>query len=100
MGGLLGWVGASWTLPICQHGRAVFLDGVVAGVESVERGAELVRLDLDQEAEASEVHAEDGDGPLCDESERAEHGAVAAETDQGVGLIEQLSLANRLYVVG
>jgi hypothetical protein len=45
---------------ICQHRRAVFLDGVVARVEPVERGVELVRLDLDQEAEASEVHAEDG----------------------------------------
>ena len=78
----------------------MLLDGVVARVEPVERGVELVRLDLDQEAEVSEVHAEDGDGPLRDESQRAEHRAVAAETDQRVGLIDQLSLAHGLYVVG
>ena len=78
----------------------MFLDGVVARVEPVERGVELVRLDLDQEAEASEVHAEDRDGPLRDESQRAEHRAVAAEADQCVGLIDQLSLAHGLYVVG
>ena len=85
---------------ICQHRRAVFLDGVVAHLEPVERGVELVRLDLDQEPEVSEVHPEDGDGPLRDESQRAEHRAVAAETDQRVGLIDQLSLAHWLYIVG
>ena len=77
----------------------MFLDGVVASVEPVERGTQLVRLDLDQEAEASEVHAEDGDGPMRDESQRAEHRAVAAKTDQCVGLVDQLGLAHGLYVI-
>jgi hypothetical protein len=86
--------------PIPEHGRAVFLDGVVAPLEPVERGVELVRLDLDQEAEASEVDTEDGDGPLRDESQRAEHRPVAAEADQRVGLIDQLGLTHWLHVVG
>jgi hypothetical protein len=83
-----------------QHRRAVFLDRVLARVEPVERGVDLVRLDFDQEAAMSEVDAKDGDGPLRDESQRAEHRAVAAETDQCVRLIDQLSPAHRLYVVG
>ena len=78
----------------------MFLDRVVTRVETVERGVELVRLDLDQEAKASEVHAEDGDRPPGDESQRAEHRAVASETDQRVGLVDQPSLAHGLYVVG
>jgi hypothetical protein len=78
----------------------VFLDGVLAPVEPVERGVELVRLDLYQEATASQVHAEDGDGPPSDQSQRAEHRAVAAETDHYVGPLDQLSLAHRLDVVG
>ena len=86
--------------PIRQHRRAVLLDGVVARLEPVERGVELVRLDLDQEAEVAEVHAEDGDRPLRHESQRAEHRAVAAEADQRVGLIDQLSLAHGLHIVG
>jgi len=49
---------------------------------------------------ASEVPPDDGDRPLRDESQRAEHRAVPAETDQRVGLIAQLSLAHGLYVVG
>jgi hypothetical protein len=57
-------------------------------------------LDLDQEAEIAEVHAEDGDGVLRDESQCAEHRAVAAETDQCVGLLDQLSLGHRHYIVG
>ena len=84
---------------VCQHRRAVFLDGVVAHLETVECGVELVRLDLDEESEVPEVHAEDGDGARGDESQRAEHRAVAAETDQYVGLVEQLGLAHRLHVV-
>ena len=78
----------------------MLFDRVVARLEPVERGVELVRLDLDQEAEASEVHAEDGDGPSRDESQRAEQRAVATQTDQSVGLIDQLALAHRLDVRG
>jgi hypothetical protein len=47
----------------------------------------------------AQVHAEDGDGPLGDKSQRAEHRAVAAETDQRVRLLDQLVPAHRLYVV-
>ena len=78
----------------------MFLDRVVASVEAVERGVELVRLDLYQEAEAAQVHAQDWDGPCGNEPQCAEHRAVAAETDQCVGLIDQLSFAHWLYVVG
>ena len=78
----------------------MFLDGEVARVEPIERRIELVRLDLDQEAPASEVDAEDGDRPLRDESQRAEHRAVAAETDQCVGLLDQLNRAHGLYGLG
>src|SRR6185437_11660857 len=83
--------------PICQHRPTVFLDAVVPPLELIERGVELVRFDLDQEAEVSEVHPEDGDGSLRHESQRAEHRAITAETDQGVGLIGQLGCAHRLY---
>ena len=69
-------------------------------VEPVERGVELGWLDLDQKAPVSEVHAEDRDRSWRDEPQRAEHRAVAAEADQGLGLFDQLSLADRLQVAG
>jgi hypothetical protein len=78
----------------------VLLDGEVAGAEPVERGIELLGLDLDQEAAVPEVDAEHGDGPLRDEAQRAEHRAVAAEADQCLGLLDQPSLAHGLDVVG
>jgi hypothetical protein len=86
--------------PVGEHRRGVLLDGEVAGVQPVQRGVELIGLHLDQEAEVAEVHAEDRDRPVRDESQRAEHRAVAAEADQRVGLVGQLGLAHRLDLTG
>ncbi len=78
----------------------MLLDREVARLEAVERGVELERLDLDQEALVAEVHAENRDGPVRDEPQRPEHRAVAAEADQRLGLVDQLGLADRLQVAG
>jgi hypothetical protein len=64
----------------------VFLDGVVPRIEAIQRGVDLVRLDLDQEAEVSEVDAQDGDGPRRDEPQRAEPRSLALRRQAGARL--------------
>ena len=58
---------------------------LVAAVEdALQGGVEVVEGDLGEEAEAAEVHPEDGDG-LLEEAARREERAVAAEHHEGVG---------------
>ena len=70
-------------------------DRVVAREQAVERGVELVGLDLGEVAELADVDAEDGDAGLVDELDRAQHRAVAAEADHQVEPVGERARVDR-----
>ena len=59
-------------------------DLVVAGEQAVERGVEVVGLDLGEVAELADVHPEHGNAGFVGEVDGAEHRAVTAERDHDV----------------
>ena len=68
----------------------MLLDAELLGLEPLQRGTELLGMDLHQEPEVAEIDAEHRHRPVGHEPERAEHRAVAAEADQCLDLLGEL----------
>ena len=68
--------------------RHPLVDPEVAARDLGERGLELVRLNLRQEADLPEVHAENGDVHLGDGSGRTQECPVSAQDGENVARLQ------------
>ena len=66
------------------------LDGEPFFGEGLKDGGDFVHGNFGEEAEASEVNAEDGDGTIGDQADAFEEGSIAAEHDHELDGMRQL----------